>query len=188
MLLDDFVLVYHFNEVHRTMIRALAPRVFSAIREVTPAEVLFFRILFGIRSLLGGVADRRAAPFTSSRSIYESAISTGFVLLAEATDKELVLGFIGQFWRILGSSPPRITNAEELIAFNIPGYAKAAINFYLDGSHSNHYVKLSTETRIYGLDPVARKKFAAYWWLIHAGSALTRMKWLRAIRQRAERI
>src|SRR2546422_9388645 len=48
---------------------------------------------------------------------------------AEAPDEELVLGWIGQFWRLRGRSSPKVGNAHQFIAFETPGYAKAIINF-----------------------------------------------------------
>ena len=47
-------------------------------------------------------------------------------------------------------------------------------------------IRLRTETRVLATDPVSRRRFARYWMVIHAGSALIRRMWLRAIKQRAE--
>jgi len=47
---------------------------------------------------------------------------------------------------------------------------------------------LSTETRVFATDAVARRRFAVYWRVIYPGSALIRRMWLRAIRLRAEAI
>jgi hypothetical protein len=48
-------------------------------------------------------------------------------------------------------------------------------------------VLLTTETRVFATDAPTRRKFAAYWRVIYPGSALIRMMWLRAIKQRAEK-
>jgi hypothetical protein len=45
---------------------------------------------------------------------------------------------------------------------------------------------VSTETRVYGTDASAGRRFAPYWRLIYPGSAIIRRMWLRAIRIRAE--
>lgn len=65
------------------------------------------------------------------------------------------------------------------------GFALAAINFRLEDA-GNGETLLTTETRVYATDATARKKFAWYWRVIYPGSALIRVMWLRAIRDRAE--
>ena len=65
------------------------------------------------------------------------------------------------------------------------GFALAAINFRLEDA-GNGETLLTTETRVYATDDSARKRFAAYWRVIYPGSALIRVMWLRAIRDRAE--
>lgn len=65
------------------------------------------------------------------------------------------------------------------------GFAVAAINFRLEDA-SNGETLLTTETRVYATDSATRKKFAGYWRVVYPGSALIRVMWLRAIRNRAE--
>jgi len=81
---------------------------------------------------------------------------------------------------------PLTTGPEEFRAFNVPGYAKAAVNFRVTSDASESGTWLSTETRIATTDPGARCKFRAYWLLIRPGSALIRREWLAAIKRRAE--
>jgi hypothetical protein len=52
---------------------------------------------------------------------------------------------------------------------------------------ANGETVLTTETRVYATDAATRKRFALYWRVIYPGSALIRVMWLRAIRNRAER-
>ena len=184
-LLDHFMPIYHFNEIHAITVRANASRVFNAIEDTTPAEAPLFRLLLGVRSLPGIAAGRKAARFRDSESIFGWATRVGFVLLAEQADRERVLGWVGQFWKLAGSSP-RITNPQHFLEFDRPDYAKATLNFCLTELPHHTGVRLTTETRVYATDPIARKKFAVYWRLIRGGSALVRREWLRAIRGRAE--
>jgi hypothetical protein len=67
------------------------------------------------------------------------------------------------------------------------GFALAAINFRLEDAANGETV-LTTETRVYATDASSRKRFAAYWRVIYPGSALIRVMWLRAIRNRAEKM
>ena len=185
-LLDHFMPVYHFNEIHAISVRANASRVFNAIEDITPAETPLFRLLLGVRSLPGIAAGRNAVRFRDSESIFGWATRVGFVLLAEQADRELVLGWVGQFWKLVGGFSPRITNPQEFLGFDRPDYAKATLNFCLAELSDHTGVRLTTETRVYATDPVAYRKFAVYWRLIRGGSALVRREWLKAIRRRAE--
>jgi hypothetical protein len=45
---------------------------------------------------------------------------------------------------------------------------------------------LSTETRVLATDPRTRRAFAAYWFLIRAGSGAVRREVLRTVAHRAE--
>ena len=67
------------------------------------------------------------------------------------------------------------------------GFALAAINFRLEDV-GNGETLLTTETRVYATDASTRKKVGAYWRVIYPGSALIRVMWLRAIRDRAEQM
>jgi len=71
---------------------------------------------------------------------------TGFFILAEVPDQEVVIGVAGRFWRPDGSRCTELTS-EEFPGFSQPGYAKAAWNFSLQSSSAETTV-LSTETRI----------------------------------------
>ena len=185
-LLDHFMPVYHFNEVHAITVRAGASRVFNAIEDATPAEAALFRLLLGARSLPRIAAGRKAPQIRNSEPIFGWATRVGFALLAEQADRELVLGWVGQFWKLVGGSSPRITNPQEFLGFDRPDYAKATLNFCLAELSDHTGVRLTTETRVYATDPVAYRKFAVYWRLIRGGSALVRREWLKAIRRRAE--
>lgn len=185
MLLDALMPRYDFNEVHSVVVRAARAAVFNAIRAVTPAEMPLVGALFALRALphrLFGLGPgiRPAA----QRPLLDQALQAGFLLLAEAPQQEIVVGTVGAFWSLRGGPSVTLASAEEFVTFARPGYAKAAMNFSMepvDGS-----IRLRTETRILATDPVSRRRFARYWRMIHAGSALIRRAWLAAIRRRAE--
>ncbi len=186
MLLDRFMPLYEFHEVHGITVEAPPERVFRAIKTVAPAEVPLFRFLFTIRSLptiMLGRPDRR---FAKPGPLLDKALGPGFVLLGEEPNRELVVGTIGQFWRPWSGAFPRIADAPEFLAFDRPGHAKAALNFRLDNPRADGSLTVTTETRIHVPDPAAQRAFAGYWSLIHGGSALTRRAWLGAIKRRAE--
>ncbi|MBI1742576.1 hypothetical protein HYR54_05845 [Candidatus Acetothermia bacterium] len=187
MLLDDFLPIYHFHEVHERRMRTSPDRIFRAIKELTPAEISLFRLLMGIRSLPARLTGKGRLGLIEARPLLDQVLNRGFVLLAEETDRELVVGTVGQFWKLRGSSSPKLADAQEFVAFDQPDYAKVAMNFYLEEWMNTGAVHVRTETRIFALDPEARQKFTRYWCVIYPGSALIRREWLRAIQQRAER-
>lgn len=186
MLLDSFMPLYHFNEVHSIRIDAPPDRIFRAIKALTLPEIRLAHMLFWIRALPARLRGTRAARPLRTKPILEVAADSNFLLLAEETNRELVLGTIGQFWRLEGGASVRISNPQEFLAFDRPEYAKATLNFSLEEQIAGQY-RLRTETRIHVPDPQARRRFAAYWRVIYPGSALLRRMWLRAIRRRAER-
>src|SRR5437899_921177 len=160
---------------------------YFGVFSILPAtEAPLFRLLLGARSLPRIAAGRKAPQIRNSEPIFGWATRVGFALLAEQADRELVLGWVGQFWKLVGGFSPRITNPQEFLGFDRPEYAKATLNFCLAELSDDTCVRLTTETRVYATNPVAYRKFAVYWRLIRGGSALVRREWLKAIRRRAE--
>jgi hypothetical protein len=191
MLLDSIMPLYHFNEVQSIKVRN-NPRsnILNAVRDTTPKEIPFLFELFWLRGLSSFIILGRKYKFTINRKrpLLEQLLASGFIPLAEEENHELVIGGIGQFWKLWSGCFPIISNTQEFLSFNSPNYAKAAINFYLHQNHGDDYVKVSTETRFYVLDQITLKKFARYWLLIHTYSAFSRRMWLRAIRHRLETV
>lgn len=167
MRLDDFMPEFQFHEVHSVRVKASPDRVFKAMKDVTPEEIRFFRTLSWIRSPHFGQAPNESilnAP--PKKPILDVALSSGFALLAEEPDRELVLGTI-----IAGENGnPTVT---------------ATMNFLLEAEGTSA-CSLRTETRVFAKNPRARRMFAVYWRLIYPGSSIIRRMWLAAIQRRAE--
>lgn len=188
MLLDNVMPRHDVNEVHSVVIRARAPQVYEAIRNVTPGEMPLVGLLLELRTLPARVL-RRGTGFglAPERPILEQALRGGFVLLGETPGREIILGTVGVFWSLRGGPSPVIADAQQFVAFDRSGHAKAAMNFLLEPLSGNA-VRLRTETRIQATDAASRVRFRRYWRVIHPGSALIRRLWLRAIKRRAERL
>lgn len=186
MLLDALMPVYQFSERHATEVRAATARVWRVLWELPPAEIPLLGALFRLRALPARLVGRRTRRFADAEPVLAQVLRGGFVLLDEAPERELVLGTIGQFWRLTGGSSASVAGRQEFLAFDQPGYAKAAMNFHLDAAGGGDLVRVSTQTRVCMRDPVARRKFAAYWRVIYPGSAVIRIMWLRAVKRRAE--
>jgi hypothetical protein len=178
--IDHFLPRWHFHEVHETTVHAPPVRVMQAIHAVPPREIRFLRGLMAVR----GLGLRKRDPAAEHRPLLGAALRDGFVLLEEDDDRELVVGTAGQFWQMAGTRVA-VAGPAEFLSFDRPGCAKVAMNFRLwdDGEGGT---RVTTETRILGLDEEARRRFGAYWRLIYPGSALIRRSWLAAIKARAE--
>jgi hypothetical protein len=187
MLLDSIMPLYHFNEVQSIIVRSNSrSNILNAVRDITPKEIPFMFELFLLRGLPSFIILGKRYKFSINRKkpLLDQFLASGFIVLAEEESHELVVGGIGQFWKLWGGSFPIIANSEEFLSFNSPHYAKAAINFYVHQNQGDDYIKVSTETRFYILDQITLKKFARYWLLIRTFSAFSRRMWLRAIKHR----
>jgi hypothetical protein len=191
MLIDSIMPLYQFNEVQSIVVRNnTRSSILNAVRDVTPKEIPFLFELFWLRGLPSFIILRKRYKFRVDRKrpLLEQFLASGFILLAEEESRELVIGGIGQFWKLWGGSFPTIADTKEFLSFNTPNYVKAAINFYVHQDHGGDCVKVSTETRFYFPDQITLKKFARYWFLIHTFSAFSRRLWLRAIKHRTENV
>jgi hypothetical protein len=184
VLLDELIPRYEFGGVHRVRSSAPPDRALEALRQVTPGEMPLVRLLFAVRSLPARLAGKRGLPADSAVALYEQ-LARMLVPLAEDPGREVVVGGIGQMWRLAGGDSPAFRDTNGFVGFEEPGYAKVATNFSalpLDGS-----TELRTETRVLTTDLASRRAFGRYWRIIRPWSGLIRRSWLRAARRRAER-
>ncbi len=180
--LDEFAPVYQFNEVHAIQVRAPRDRIFRAIHEVKANEVLLFRTLTSLRRL-GQPGPESILNAPERLPLLEVATRTSFLMLADEPEREVVVGTI-----VVAPAGARIKKRptpDDFKALDAPGFAKATMNFRLHEAGADTWM-VTTETRVYATDAVARRRFAAYWRVIYPGSALIRRMWLRAIKLRAE--
>ncbi len=180
--LDQFAPVYQFSEFHSVRVMAPRDRVYRAIKAVTPHEIPFFRTLTWLRRFGRPGSESILNPPEHS-PVLEVATRTGFLLLAEEPDREIVVGTLVMAPR--GWRPQRRPTPEDFEALREPGFAIAAMNFLVEDAGPGACV-VTTETRVFATDAPARRRFARYWRVIYPGSALIRRMWLRAVKRRAE--
>ena len=187
LLLDDYLPICDGDrrEHHATVIDAPPARVYAALWQMTADDLPLFRLVMGIRAL-PALRSRQGSPSSArQKPLIQAMLTARFARLAEESDRELVVGLIAQPWKPRGGSSHRIESSDDFLAFDEPGYVKAATNFLLTAESGG--TRLSTETRIHATDPTARRKFRRYWSVIRPGSGLIRRDWLRAIKRRAEK-
>ena len=181
--LDQFAPLYEFNEVHSIRVAASRDRVYRAIKMVTGDEIWLFRTLTWIRR--GGRRGPESILNPAEHvPLLEVATRTAFMVLAEDSGREIVLGSAVMV-------PPGFRATRRLVPQDFktiqqPGFAIATMNFLVEDDGPGTCI-VTTETRVRVTDPFAKRRFAAYWRVIYPGSALIRRMWLRAIKQRAER-
>lgn len=177
--LDALMPAWHFGELHTIRVAAPPERAFAAIEAVRADEIFLFRTLTWIRR--GGRPVPESILNAGTRDpLIDVALRGGFERLADDPARELVIGTVVA---VPAGAPDTLT--PQLLLNPPPGYAVAAMNFFVTPDGSNGSI-VSTETRVFANGSAARRRFAPYWRAIYPGSALIRRMWLRAVRDRAE--
>ena len=182
-LIDEFVPQYHFREVHATTVNAPPDRIDRAIREVTAGEIALFHTFTWIRRF-GRSGPENIVNAPLQQPILDVATKTTFLVLGDQPGRELVVGTIVVAPR--GTSRPQSFTPIDFKQLGRPGFALAAMNFRIEPIDARSS-SVITETRVFATDREALRRFTRYWRIIFPGSAILRVTWLRAIKQRAER-
>ena len=185
-VLDRLVPTFQAVERHSATIAASADQVWGALTQVTVGELRLFRLLMGLRVLPGRLRGSPRARFDADKPLLDWAVRFGFTILGEEARRELVVGAIGQPWRLAGIGIA-VAGGQDFAAFDQAGYAKMAANFRLVPLAGGRATRLSTETRVVCTDAASTRRFGRYWWLIRPASGAIRRSWLAAIKRRAER-
>ena len=187
-ILDQMMPVFEFKEFHSVTVRAPLPNAYAALKQVSLSEMASPATwLLDLRALPARLTGRDRPKFAADRPLLEAMRGTGFVLLAEAPGSEVVIGMIGQPWKLVGGDRPHIRDTESFRSFDKPGYARIVTNLMVIPGTQSGRVRCTTETRVHVPDPAARWQFSLYWRVISIGSGLLRQLWLNAIKRRAER-
>jgi hypothetical protein len=163
-------------------IRVNAPRsvVYECLLHADFSERWVTRLLMTIRS------RKRMPRSRGPGDLRRRLAGTGFVILDEVPDDELVIGVAGRFWRPDGGRCMDLT-ATDFINFSQAGYAKVAWNFKLrNASPETGTTILSTDTCIRCYGSAALWKFRIYWSLVGPFSGLIRKEMLEQVKSDAE--
>ena len=182
--LDRAMPAWQFRERHRIHVEASPADAYRAILAVTADEIALYRTLTWLRSPHFR-APARETILTPGRDIpMIEVMRSGFLPMSENPGREIVLATV-----FLTGAQPRLRTRDpkprDFIELSAPGYAKITINFLVEPVDRGTS-DVITETRVFATDARSARIFAAYWRVIHPGSALIRLMWLRAIKHRAE--
>lgn len=184
MLLDDYLPEPDVSERHARLIRAPRAAVLAALKELRLAEMSpLVAVLFAIRGLPHMIVERRLPRRAqAARPLLQEMVGGGFVLLADAPN-EMVLGLVGQPWKVVHPRLVPVATAAQFKGLSDPTLARIAVNFTLEETAEG--TMLATETRVRVPDARARRCFRRYWFFIRRGSGLIRILWLRATARKA---
>jgi hypothetical protein len=182
MLIDDFLPDFDVSEYHELEIRASPERVYEAASNLNLSRSKIVRLLLAARGMPSRLRRTNESAQEPCFNL-DGLLQSGFVLLGEDPQKELLLGLVGKFWTPAGSIQK--IKADDFQVFHEKGFAKAVWNFAMD-EKSPDKIRLSTQTRVLCLDDASRSRFRFYWTFIRPFSGLIRMEVLRAIRKEAE--
>ncbi len=180
MLIDSFAPVPDAAEEHSIQITANPEVVYQALWTTDFGRSWIVKGLLIFRSLPKYLLRPARRTQGARRITLQTIIDAGFGVLAEAPNREIVLGVTGPFWRPVGNVLP--FNAENFRGAVPPGVACAVWNFAVEDVGDERTI-LSTETRIVCGDTSSRRKFRAYWLFVRPFSGLIRHLMLRAVRR-----
>jgi hypothetical protein len=180
VLIDEFLPDYDVVEHHAVDVDAPVDEAYRAVKELDLARspvVLALLFARGIPTMFTGAVKPKR------RLGLDEIVDSGFVVLGEEPNRELLLGVVGKFWR--PTSGVHRIEPGEFAGFDAPGFAKAAWNFVVSQRPAGGS-RVETETRVACTDDDARRRFSSYWWLIGRFSALIRRVMLGDIKRGAE--
>ncbi len=176
--IDAYLSDYDFRASYQTRINAPRSVVYRCLLHSDFNELWLTRLLMTLRT------GRRMPRQRTPRDLRQRMQGTGFVILEEIPDDELVIGVAGRFWRPDGGRCMDVT-AANFVEFSRSGYAKVAWNFKLRAELPGTSI-LSTETRIQCFGRTALWKFGIYWSLVGPFSGLIRKAILKHVKTKAE--
>ena len=178
--IDAFLQNYDFRASYQTLVNAPRSTVYECLLHSDFSELWLMRLLMTIRT--GKRMPRSHMP----GDLRQRLQGTGFVILDEVPNDEIVIGVAGRFWRPDGGRCMELTEAD-YVDFSREGYAKVAWNFRLQPeTPEKGSTLLSTETRIQCFGRAALWKFGIYWSLVGPFSGLIRKAILNQVKTKAE--
>ena len=179
-LLDRFMPAYEVVERHRIRVAAPAAVTLAAARDQDLFQLPLVRAIFKTRDIvLGATPDDRSRP----RGLVAATLALGWGVLAEVTDRELVVGAVTRPWE------PNVTfralAPDQFATFREPGFVKIAWTLRADPIGGGMSM-FRTETRAIATDAAARARFRRYWAFASPGIALIRQLSLRPLKRAAE--
>ena len=181
MDLDDVVPVPEHVTSQSRLIAAPPAVVWEELQKVTLSSLPLSALLIGIR-FLPTMLRRPARKLPLDRSFVDVV---PIPLLSAEPPTALVYGGVLQPWLMTGGERAPDLDAAGVLAFEQPGWVKAAMEFRLVPADDAGTL-LRTETRVAATDPTSALLFSGYWLLVRPGSSTIRHEVLATVAHRAE--
>lgn len=184
MRLDYYLPQYHFAERHSITVDAMPEKVYEAFWQLDMAESNVIKALLKMRGAYGLIFKGKPDKQPSLALTIQDMMNSGFILLENVKNEEVVMGFGGRFWQP-SAGIVRYASAEDFVSFEKNGYCKSAWNFYIEQVNGDK-LRLSTETRNFCYGWGAKIPFSLYWAVIRPFSGWIRLEMLKMIKKLAE--
>lgn len=164
-LIESAMPTYDVSIVEHIIVRADPSTTFAAARTLDLLTVRspLLDLSMWLRGLPARVGGAAAPPPVPGLVIGEDMGLPGWTFLGERRDREVAFGAVGRFWQ------PTIEwhdiAAADFPDFREPGWGKIAANFSVL-PYGASATLLTYECRTVTTDPVSRRHFLRYWWLV----------------------
>jgi hypothetical protein len=181
-LIDTFMPTYALRQVDRVAVAAGPGEAYAAARSIDLSRIGVVRLLFELRILPDRIAAwARRKPYTvmlSSRIDDFVGAGSGFMLLAEAPGREVVVGAIGKFWKAAIEYAP--ATPATFPSFDRPGFGKLAWCIRV-APRAGGGSWIDVELRVGATDTPSLARFRRYWRVVGPFSHSIRRTMLRAL-------
>ena len=185
MLVDRYLPQYDVTETHAVVVDADPDLTWQAVRRSDLSRSAVVHVLLELRSLPNRLQRvlRRQPPGPARPPLtIEDMECAGFLRLGESPGHEIVFGTVVQPWKaVTDDEPAPQVEPNRFAAFDTPGYVKVAFNIRVEPYGSGRAL-ITTETRTAATDPASLRRFARYWMLVGAFSAVIRRLALRIVK------
>jgi hypothetical protein len=181
-LIERFMPTGEVAERHEIRVNAPAEYTFAAARDMDVNRSPLVRAIFAVRTLPSRL--RGEAPRQSFKPLLAETLALGWRILAEAPDREVVVGAVTQPWR--ADVEFRGVEPDAFAGFAEPGYAKIVWTLETEplGPTASRF---RTQTRVCTTDLRSRELFRRYWAVFSPGILLIRQQSLKLVKAEAER-
>jgi hypothetical protein len=183
-LLEQFLPEYEVVLHNTTRVMAPAAVTYRAAKDTSMADSPMSELLMRLREMPSRMAGTPPPPKPDARGLVAEALASGWGILHEVPDKEIVVGVIAvPSIKNPGFSP---VEPSAFRGFDKPGFGKIAWTLSVEPVGLDECI-LRSETRVATTDEVARNWFRTYWAIVSPGVHLIHREVMRLCKANAER-
>jgi hypothetical protein len=180
-LIDRFMTHPDVSMTHQIAIDAPPDVVLDVAEHFDLQSIPAVHFLFRLRAVLLRIRPKSRPKI---KALISETRNAGWIELAHAARSYRIMGAVTQPW--LGDVGFKALTPEEFATFAAPGFVKVV--WTLEAEPLRYRTTLfRTQTRVFGTDARARRRFLLYWTFAGPLVSLIRILALRAIRREAEK-